>query len=82
MGKETQDFMQTLKDMKAFLAQKRKITELATSVGVSTKLVHEAFAVKSFNDLTGDKLTVYQKAIELIEKIKSLPEKANEVMNS
>lgn len=75
-------FKKDLEEIKNFLSEKRKLTDLAHRVGVSVRLVHEVFKANSFEELTGDRLTVYQAAIEYVKEIKDLPFKANEVMNN
>lgn len=78
--KET--FKSDLEGIRNFLSEKRKLTDLAKRAGVSIRLVHQALSVSKFEELTGDKLTVYQEAITFVEEIKNLPAKAKEVVKA
>ena len=71
----------TLKEMQEFLSSKKQITVLAEMSGVSTRTVYDAFDAPDFDALSGKQLTVVLNAIELIDRIKSLPQAANEVLN-
>lgn len=82
MVKTTETFKSDLQKIKDFLSEKRKLTDLANEVGVSIRLVHEALSVESFSDLKGQKLTVYQAAIKMVDDIKNLPIRANEVIKA
>lgn len=81
MVKNTETFKSNLESIKDFLAEKRMLSDLAENVGVSDRLVQQALSVNSFDELTGKKLKVYEAAIEMVEKIKNLPDKAKEVLN-
>lgn len=82
MVKKTETFKEDLQRIKEFLSQKRKLTDLANECGVSTRTVHEAFSVESFEDLTGDKLKVYEAAIEMVDRITNLPMKAQSLLKA
>lgn len=71
----------TLKEMQEFLSNKKQITILAEMSGVSTRTVYDAFDAPGFDALSGKQLTVVLNAIELIDRIKSMPQAANEVLN-
>ena len=71
----------TLKEMQEFLSSKKQITVLADISGVSTRTVYDAFDAPGFESLSGKQLTVVMNAIELIEKIKSIPQAASDVLN-
>lgn len=82
MGKKSETFKSDLQAIKNFLAKRRRLSVLAEQVGVSVRLVHEALSVNSFDELTGDKLTVYEEAINMVNNIKNLPDKAQEILNA
>lgn len=71
----------TLKEMQEFLSSKKQITILAEISDVSTRTVYDAFDAPNFDSLSGKQLTVVLNAIELIDKIKSMPQAATEVIN-
>ena len=79
MGKSQQ---QTLKEMQEFLSEKKMISVLAEISGVSTRTVYDTFAANNFDELKGKKLQVAQDAIELIQKIKNMPEAAADVLKT
>lgn len=82
MGKKTETFKSDLKEIKDYLAKRRKLSDLAENLNVSVRTVHEALSVNSFDDLSGDRLTVYEAAIEMVDRIKNLPIKAKSVLKS
>lgn len=75
------DFKTQLNQMREFLASKSLMKELAERADVNTGTVYNTFSAEKFEDLKGKQITVYQKAIEIIEEVKSLPEKASAVLN-
>jgi len=79
MGKSQQ---QTLKEMQEFLSEKKMISVLAEISGVSTRTVYDTFAANNFDELKGKKLQVAQDAIDLIQKIKNMPEAAADVLKT
>jgi len=82
MVKTTENFKDNLKGIKDYLTEKRMIKDLASRSGVSDRQVGLTFSVKSFEELTGKKLIVYQEAIKMVDEIKNLPAMANKVIKS
>jgi len=79
-NQENAKFRENLKSISEFLAQKQKLSELASQAKTSLTTVYDTFKVESFEQLSGKKLDVYQKAIEMVNQIKSLPQQANEAI--
>jgi methylphosphotriester-DNA--protein-cysteine methyltransferase len=79
-NQENEMFRDNLKTISEFLAQKQKLSELASQAKTSLTTVYETFKVESFELLAGKKLDVYQKAIEMVKQIKSLPQQANDAI--
>jgi predicted DNA-binding protein YlxM (UPF0122 family) len=75
-----EQFKENLKLISEFLAQKQKLSELAAETKTSLSTVYDTFKVERFEQLSGKKLDVYQKAIEMVKQIKSLPQQANEAI--
>jgi len=80
MGKNLENFKSDLKEIQVFLSTRKKLGDLALQAGVGPTTVSETFKAKSFDELIGKKLDVYQKAIEMVTQIKSLPQQANEAI--
>lgn len=70
---ETNDetFHLELQNLKNYLSQKRKLSFLASIVGVNVRTVHLAFKVDSPQGLTGKKLDVIVMAYKLRDKIEA-----------
>ena len=64
-----------------YLKQRKKLQELSTETGVSIRVVYDMFTAETYDDLTADKLIVYEAAIEKVAHLKSLPAKASSVVN-
>ena len=77
-----ENFKENLKAISEFLAQRSKLGELAKNTRTSLSTVYDTFKVDTFDQLTGKKLDVYRLAIQMVQEIKSLPEKANDVLNN
>lgn len=79
------EFIERLKAMKMFLAEKRLLTDLAAKTGVSRRTINDAFNVKSEKELRGKKLQVFLAAKRLREEIESslnLSEEYNDEQNN
>ena len=72
----------TLKEMQLFLADKKQLTVLAERAGVSIRTVYDTFDCEDFEKLKGKQLTVAQKAIDLINEIKNMPDAARDALKS
>lgn len=62
-------FGEELLETREFLAKRRKITSLATELGLSRKTVQDALSVENESDLTGRKIDVVIRAKELKKEI-------------
>lgn len=71
---------QHLREMMAFINEKGLMNRLCEKANVSRNTVVATFEAESFEDLKGKQLIVYQAAIELMEQIKQLPAKAEELL--
>jgi len=80
MGKNLDTFKKDLTEIQSFLSTRKKLNELAVLAGVGLTTVNDTFKVKNFDELVGKRLDVYQKAIEMVNQIKSLPQQANEAI--
>jgi hypothetical protein len=77
MGKNSENFKQSLSEMKKFLTSRQQFSVLANKCEVSLRTVYNTFEAESFEDLKGKQINVYRAAIELVNEIKSLPHQAD-----
>lgn len=81
MGKNVENFRQSLCDMKEFLSSRKQMKALAEKSNVSLRTVYDTFNASSFEDMKGKQLDVYRMAIQMVTEIKSLPQQADEALN-
>lgn len=76
------EFIETRDKMKAFLTSRQKLKELEVRAGVSRSTVSRTFQVNTEDQLIGSYIDVWNAAVELIEEIKLLPDKAKKLMEN
>jgi len=81
MGKNQDNFKETLNGIQKFLSEKKQLKNLADRSGVSLRTVYDTFEVESFSQLAGKQLAVYQTSILMVEEIKKLPQLAENAIN-
>lgn len=74
--------MSEMEKVYSFLKEKGMITELIKRSETSRNTVLETFKKSSTEDLKGKQLLVYMEAMQMIEEIKSLPSRIEEVLNN
>lgn len=62
-------FKEQLTEIRAFLAKKRKLSELASQLGLSVKTIYNALSVENKSELTGKKIDVYNRARAMKKEI-------------